>query len=755
MNGIDPRHAGFPEGPRFENKQPFQAQGLSRLFSWMKTKVDNIRTKLFSSAKKTEESSSTLHQTKEQTNKSIDTHTINSKIKENVNTSNVARKSLGMENTPFDIEEPPSELDELNENLNMLEKKLETLANKHKVDIDDLKISVMLGKASTYPAQLGKLVHEIENLKKIKANLQSEIARAEQTSENVDVDSDQKASLGHLAKQTAIQSTLRTALKRSADKKDELESTIDKLYDNKLDKKIELELLEHELFDLENDCDNAKKTGDKSKEIQYKNKRQKKYKEYENVKREIEVLEADLDFLEPKLDYINKQKPQVITEQSDGIRETHIKNFSEGVNVVHKVSFNISDESKELDGVAIKKTMPKYDMQKANQMEALGALSESMPKANVVAARRMGGEVATEMVEGLVTGEDAKQQLNMNSEVTQHTALAALSFQMWDLHTKNIGSNTNNDLMLFDTDLALFEDNKSLSIDNKKQSPLGQNKLQDMDIKISDNVLKEHIDQLDKAITSQFVGRAHGFNKEEAATIRQQLFHDFGDVEELSIHKNNEMVSQDPDKVSSVDVVRETFSKMVKDNDIRTENFFNELKNKGISDKKIAFLRNNPGLLHPQRMSIKQLAALAERHEHLQGFMRLREGLSDGNKTDLEKKKFLLENLDHLPASTKQKNKLLTKLMTKNPKLINNAIQEAQGMVGSVNKENIQWNTLAKSVYPTLAGIQELTPEGKLHSNNLSWNSANKVAVEQRLIVELEAHKNFLSRLEQVRERNV
>jgi hypothetical protein len=373
-----------------------------------------------------------------------------------------------------------------------------------------------------------------------------------------------------------------------------------------------------------------------------------------------------------------------------------------------------------LDSCLILKTFEKIDQQRATQVEVLGRLASFMPKAQVVAARRKGRMVFCENLPDLKVGPEAIKGLNLGSIETQHTALAALSFQMWDLHLFNIGIGREGHLVIFDSDIAFFESNRFGGLgDNVRMSPLGHNYLQDLNPLISETVLEEHLSQLDAAITAEFVGVSQNFQSQDVKAIQDLLFHFFARRDDLSIHgANNNMLPE-----TSLEAIKRKFLKaLASDKDAVTK----ALAKRGISDAHLRLLKKYPYLLHPKRASIRQIQALMERRDRLRQFLALRTSLRNF-KTGAEDKALeqlallVLENIDALPATVATKRAIWNKL--KGAKHGGTYEKErplfdAQALVTGP----ITWNILARSMYPTLMRLHSVvdTPARKRADGEIS-----------------------------------
>lgn len=134
--------------------------------------------------------------------------------------------------------------------------------------------------------------------------------------------------------------------------------------------------------------------------------------------------------------------------------------------------------------------------QQARQVDFAGKHGRFFEGDNIVGASQLFDKTVLSMnVDNLKTGEEAICQIDLNSESTQHTALASLSLQMLDLHENNIGINSDKEFLLFDTDHLMFENNnyfEAVDLDGelRANSPLGHNYLQTLDIKIEDLYLR-------------------------------------------------------------------------------------------------------------------------------------------------------------------------------------------------------------------------------------------------------------------------
>ncbi len=432
----------------------------------------------------------------------------------------------------------------------------------------------------------------------------------------------------------------------------------------------------------------------------------------------------------------------------------HVAELSGGINRVERVAMTYNE--------AIKKTFTPDETQKAVQIEAFSALSESLLQANVVAARRIEGQVATQKVEGLVVGQDAIANMRRGSEATQHTSLAALSLQTWDLHGENIGIDQSKDMVLFDTDLTLYEDNDFVSNGPVLHSPLGHNALQDMNIEITDKVLDAHLDQLDNAIASQFLGKSHGFTKDEAAIILKHLIEHFANLPELQVYYDDQYGPNQAYAVKSVDDVKKEFLNIIKSDENRS--FFETLladEKLKIAKTKINLLEKRPELLHPKNLSIKQMAALIERRNHLRGFVELRKKLQNLNTYALTsqqlkaQKTLILQNIDHLPLRTSAKKALLKQLKSTDFEEIRIAIATVKALVG---EKPIKWNTLAQSMYPTLAAMHAAAKKNAKDDNRvavfeleLTHNRKNyRAKVEKPLSQEISERTQFLKQLQEL-----
>ena len=153
-------------------------------------------------------------------------------------------------------------------------------------------------------------------------------------------------------------------------------------------------------------------------------------------------------------------------------------------------------------------------------------------------------------------------------------------------------------------------------------------------------------------------------------------------------------------------------------------------------------LQKNPGLLHPKTSSIKQMQALVERRDRMVGFLELRNELRR-TKTTLNlkaAKELVLKHIDSLPILTTEKDTLTNKLSK--PDLDNTNLHRALHNVKKLVSGPIDWNTLAKCAYPTLAQMHRIVKKGDF-SNTLTWNRAqyyqhiidreiNRVALRKR-----------------------
>jgi hypothetical protein len=281
-----------------------------------------------------------------------------------------------------------------------------------------------------------------------------------------------------------------------------------------------------------------------------------------------------------------------------------------------------------------------------------------------------------------------------------------------------------------------------------------------MNIEVTDRVLDAHIEQLESAISSQFLGRAHGFTEEEVGIIQRHLIDEFADVSSLRVyddyeHRRNQMSTE-----SSVDTVRENFLEMINSGGTEATAFFEKLSQSGISSKKIERLQRHPQLLHPQKLSIKQMATLIERKNHLQGFVELRKELQNLDTSKLTKEEIsaqrdlILKHIDHVPISSREKRKLLQILNGSDTKELLNAIAKVQLLVGG---DKIKWNTLALSMYPTMAAMHAVAKKKAGSANKtevifgqeLSWGSKDyNKTVEAPLRQEISEREKFLQELQ-------
>lgn len=413
---------------------------------------------------------------------------------------------------------------------------------------------------------------------------------------------------------------------------------------------------------------------------------------------------------------------------------------------VHNVKIaNVSQEFGQ--GVrTVLRRYPRRDTQLAAEVNAIGALASFMPDANVVVAERRKDLVVTEHIAGLRTGDTALYWLKAQSKQTQHTALAALSFQLWDLHRNNIGIDANRHLVLFDTDLAYLESNQSVQAGSRGPTPpLGANHLQTLNLCIDDAVLEAHIQQLKHAILSEFPGSSHNFNQEESLLIKDLLLGFFAETPELRIHRDNNQVHSDRTledvKVRFLDAFTPVKAK-----------FLQRLKEKGLAESKIRRISKQPQLLHPTHSSFAQIKALDTRYRRLLGFVHLRKTLNRslfnlGSEDLRELSEVIIQEIHSLPVQAWRKKHILSKLLDHS--LPANDRRAVLVTVKELFVGEIKWNTLAKSVYPTLAKLHDdlqLKPYGpKDIASRLGFRQSGEY--RRSLEAEIKELENFEGRV--------
>jgi hypothetical protein len=371
----------------------------------------------------------------------------------------------------------------------------------------------------------------------------------------------------------------------------------------------------------------------------------------------------------------------------------------------------------QLDSSVIIKPFQARDRQRAVQVETLGAMASFLSGAKVVAARRSGTLVLSEHVAELRVGREAIRRLDRSSLQTQHTAAAALVFQMWDLHQENIGIGENRSLVIFDTDLALLEDNRAVWCEWKDEagrlhsaltSPMGHSYLQVLNPTLDETVLSQLKDDLKVLIDSQIASPSLGLTPADLRLLLTTLFRHFLPVEGLSIHGKRNSLFAARDLIQ----VKQAFGQFSKR---ALKPVFEELEQKGLDKEKLARLRKNPMLLHPKSMSFRQLFALVQRHGSLSNFLQLRGELQDFTPGAPEAETrsvadFVFKRLDALPLTVLEKQELFQQLRPQAafpPNLVVDALLRSKSLVCGP----VEWNTLAKSMYPTLARLQLLAHE--------------------------------------------
>ncbi|MBN4066989.1 hypothetical protein JYU14_02790 [Simkania negevensis] len=416
----------------------------------------------------------------------------------------------------------------------------------------------------------------------------------------------------------------------------------------------------------------------------------------------------------------------------------------------------------EVSGYA--KNIPERDAQRMVEISTVGSLGQFLHGANIVQTYRRTSTQQAEQapkdlppapkipvhmataapIEGLRIN-PKEHNVDWTSSATQHTALAALSFQFLDGHKKNMGIDQEDNLVLFDTDQTLLEQNDYITCNGKCNPPLGQLYLQGEELSIDREILDEHLAQLGEAIDSQIPVRARDFPKKGAPTVTfsekdseivtSVVESHFGQDLRFLLHGKDNEIHYD----NSLPRLRIKFFRITRNAQFQQDKIWSDLKNKGLSEEQIAILKANPMLLHPPECSIAQLQALRERRARLEGFLVIKDTLESEQSTE-EKRKVLVQHLDSMPIQSSQKTILLYQLRSEIPKQIERAIKSASKTL----QGPIKWNQLACAAYPTLASMHEWAKRASPASpinQTLSWKNAE--AFEGALATEIENYEIF------------
>ncbi|MBN4067155.1 hypothetical protein JYU14_03625 [Simkania negevensis] len=343
--------------------------------------------------------------------------------------------------------------------------------------------------------------------------------------------------------------------------------------------------------------------------------------------------------------------------------------------------------------------------QRAVDISTIGALGQFFPEANIVQTYSKDVKQTPDKVTGsqLVTAtpveelQSSPEGILWGAPATQHTALAALSLQLWDGHPANMGKNKKRELVLFDLDTALLESNCASTFENTLNSPLGQLYLQTHNPPIKREILDEHLEQLEEAIESQITARRRCSAKGSVTVTNLVSKYFANDPRFLIYGIHNDLTSD----VTSLAHVRSEFKKMVTDPTFQDHPIWKDFKKAGLSDKEITSLRKNPMLLHPTDCSIVQLQALRERHSKQKRFLLLKDTLTNNAIPKEEQARILRQHLDSMPITANEKLNLLHQL--RDPKTIYAAVEQARRkLMGPIH-----WNQLAYAAYPTLAQMHQ------------------------------------------------
>ncbi|MBN4066695.1 hypothetical protein JYU14_01260 [Simkania negevensis] len=469
-----------------------------------------------------------------------------------------------------------------------------------------------------------------------------------------------------------------------------------------------------------------------------------------------------LDSQNPQLQKLFQEKEKEVIQQHFGLSITQLNTGT--ANVVYKV------DADEKVSAYTKKIPENRSRQKVVDISTVGALSEPLKGANLVRIyRRTSKQTAEEAPadlspasnrsENFVTASPIDRlttnpaKVNWQSSASQHTALFALSLQLWDGHRKNMWMDGNSDLIIGDYDDAVLESNLITASGNVVNSPLGQLYLQTVNPTIDEAILEEHLDELGESIALQIPVQGRdfvaieekgeneppeitqvNFSEEESEMITDLVEQHFGKNRWFLIHGRDNNISSG--SITLADV-RLEFAKVTEDPRFKTLPIWKELRNEGLSDEQIAMLQRQPMLLHPKNCSIAQLQALRERKARLEGFLALKKMFN--NPKDFQgdpivalynQREALLDHLDSMPITTSEKQELRRELS--NIETTPDGIKKAEEIL----EGPIKWNQLAYAAYPTLARMHQWAAKVDALKNQLSNIPSSNIDEKVKLLKE-------------------